>query len=154
MARYYSCDLKHDCLNCTHPDCIEGMPRVKKPSAKEEAKQIINKKYNRSEEALEKMRERGRRYKDLNRDKVYATNKIYKENHPELCRSISRKYERIKLLKKGKGTIAGTVMIHGKETIVYKGRKNYWYLFGNEYGEIEEADICWMWVEKVGAKNE
>lgn len=149
---YQRCDLNYDCLNCTHADCIAGEPVSKVVTAEEEAKNLINKKYYRNPKAVELKRESVKRYRNKHMDRVYASNKKYAEAHPDIKQRIARKYARLKSLDLGTAKIVGSAMINGKETIIYGNRygkkNNYWYFFGTTYGEIEEEDIAWLWIEK------
>lgn len=153
--RYQKCDQNYDCLNCTHPDCIVGLPVVKKTTAEEDAKNIINGKYNRSLEAVNRKRQNTKKWRSVpeNRTKLNECNKRWQREHPEEKKFISRKYTRIQALKNGKPKIVGTAMINGKETIIYRGKKkdDFWYMFGKEYGEIKHEDITWLWIEKLEA---
>lgn len=147
---YYSCDLKHDCLNCTHPECIEGEP-IKNIDVNKTVNSIINKKYYSSEKYKQANIERCRDYKRRNKEKVYAKNQEWVENHKEHSNRVRRKWIRLKYLKEGYYKIAGSARIDGIETIIYKGRgKNpYFYFQGEKYGEISENDLVWLWIQKV-----
>jgi len=155
MAKYMKCDVGHDCFNCPHPDCIDGKIIPKKKTAAQEAKEIINKKYNLSEAAKDKRRKRSLDYKHNHKESVYAVNKIYAEKHPDKKKYIARKYARMQMLKTGTAKIVGTAMINGKEIIIYgtnyRNKWNYWYMFGKDYAEIDEKEIIWLWVERKNA---
>lgn len=153
MAKYYKCDFNHNCFNCPHSDCIDGKPVVKQKTVNQQVNEIINKKYNVSEAAIKKKRERSLNWKHNHKEEVYAVNKIYAEKHPELKKFISRKYARIQILKNGGAKVVGTARVNGKETIIYghryRGKNQYWYMFGNTYGELTEDEIKWLWIEKA-----
>lgn len=145
--------MKHDCFNCPHEDCIDGMPVKKEVSIEKQLNDYTYQKYCRNNEHyLKSNRERCRRYKERNREKVYAKNLEWQMNHKEQTNMIKRKHIRKKLLLQGCYSIAGSINWKGKETIVYfsKYRKqiNYFGFFGEEYFELTEDEIKWLWITR------
>lgn len=136
------------CPYADEGDCIDGQPVVAEVSSEEQAKMIVNQKYENNRTV--DRRAQHKEYRKKNKEKVYSWNRDYAERHPDVKQRISRKYARLKILKSGNAKIVGSAMIRGKETIIYKGKKknDFWFLWGQEYGEISTDELDWLWIEK------
>lgn len=146
------CDVNNDCFNCPYPDCISGEPIVKEIDTSKIANSMINKKYYGTDKAKARNIIKCRKYKERNKDKVYAKNAEWVEKHREDVNKIRRKYLRKKRIEEGSYKFVGTINYEGHEAFVYcskyGGKNNYFGFLGKKYFELEEDEICWLWIKR------
>ena len=141
------CDVNNDCFNCPYPDCISGEPIVKEEIEQEDIKPstLIYRKYFGNDVARLNNIKRCREYKAKNKEKVYAKNLEWQQNHEEDVAKIKRKYLRKKAIEAGTIKFYGTIRYKGFEAFVYRtrygGKFNYFGFLGKEYFEIDEKDV-------------